>query len=64
MKLTKGSDLSCEQRKEVTSAFRLLQRYHNVDVAYFWILDHAFYIRKDGKLSRKHNHCEPAYLAD
>jgi hypothetical protein len=29
-----------------------------------WIAYHAFYVNKDGTLSRKHNHAEPAYLAE
>jgi hypothetical protein len=28
-----------------------------------WLTDHAFYIRKDGQLASKPNHCEPASLA-
>jgi hypothetical protein len=29
-----------------------------------WAKDHAFYIRKDGKLDERHRHCEPAFMAD
>jgi hypothetical protein len=28
-----------------------------------WLRCHAFYITARGKLSARHNHCEPAYLA-
>jgi hypothetical protein len=29
-----------------------------------WLADHAFYVNKDGTLSERYNHCEPAYMAD
>ncbi len=29
-----------------------------------WLRDHAFYITTAGRLSARHRHCEPAYLAD
>lgn len=29
-----------------------------------WLTEHAFYINKDGRLSDRPGHCEPAYMAD
>jgi len=29
-----------------------------------WLAQHAFYVNKDGQLSRKHRHCEPAFMVE
>jgi hypothetical protein len=29
-----------------------------------WLAEHAFWFTSGGKLSQKHNHCEPEYMAD
>jgi hypothetical protein len=29
-----------------------------------WLAAHAFYVTRDGRLSSRHNHAEPAYLAE
>lgn len=29
-----------------------------------WLQRHAFYVTAKGKLSVRHRHCEPAFLAD
>lgn len=29
-----------------------------------WLREHAFYVTAAGGLSARHNHCEPAFLAD
>lgn len=29
-----------------------------------WLLGHAFYIRKDGRLAARPNHCEPAWMTE
>jgi hypothetical protein len=29
-----------------------------------WANNHAFYIRKDGKLDERRRHCEPVFMAD
>ena len=29
-----------------------------------WLREHAFHVTAKGRLSARHDHCEPAYLAD
>ena len=29
-----------------------------------WLAEHAFYVNRDGRLSRRHKHCMPHYMAD
>ncbi len=75
MKLVKGSDLNAAQRQEVLNAFGY--RFMNTTIYPKdepvmarsqhdgqWLEQHAFYIRKDGHLAHKPNHCEPVFLAD
>lgn len=68
MKLVKGANLTQSQREKVLSAFvhRHLAigegKYYKTEQD--WILDHAFYFRKDGELPLKPKHCEPAFLGD
>ena len=80
MKPTKGENLSPEQIKHVKSAYGYRWTIQNENRARNWLgesaptialiddeqwtKEHAFYFRKDGKPSRKHNHCVPAYMAD
>jgi hypothetical protein len=77
MKLTKGANLSPEQIAEVKRAF-IYRHTIEHQSAYRgesgqrtqtdaeWIAAHAFYIRRDGRLSQaiQHARCEPHYLAD
>lgn len=64
MQLISGSKLSDAQRREVLAVYvhRHLDTTSKSDAE--WIAKHAFYITKAGRLSRKHNHCEPAFLAE
>jgi hypothetical protein len=75
MKLVKGSDLSKKLQAEVKGAFvhRLTVEngypQHNPCKATIeaisdseWLANTAFWVTVTGKLSRKHKHCEPAYL--
>ena len=68
MKLVKGSELNDSQRRQVYAAY--VNRFHAIGTGKYyatdndWLVDHAFYFTKEGKLSRNHNHCEPHYLAD
>jgi len=79
-KLIKGENLSPEQIKEVKAAFinRFTSDFrpqwanredcktcvptHRSDEE--WIIDHAFYFRKDGSLASTHRHCVPVYMAE
>ncbi len=72
--LIKGSNLSTDQRNQVLQCFC----HRNTIEHPFprsggfgqgtdneWIADRAFYFVKDGsRLSARHRHCEPAYLAE
>lgn len=68
MKLVKGKDLSDAQRQEVMRAF--VHRGYSIGVGKHyatddaWIIDHAFYMTKSGRLSLRAVRCEPHYLAD
>lgn len=78
-KLVKGRDLTPDQVSQVKRAFIYRLTVENgypkrnptgasvpavTDAQ--WIDDHAFYITKEGKLSRARgeNHCEPAFMAE
>lgn len=76
MKLIAGYNLTQAQREQVLRRYtnrytgehvptwadtNKFQPTHQTDIE--WVNDHAFYIRKDGKLSNLHKHCEPVYLA-
>lgn len=72
--LIKGDKLTDKQRQTVLRAFvhrnTVEHPYHlsggngkQTDAEY--LSEHAFYFVKDGsRLSVRHQHCEPAYLAD
>lgn len=76
--LIKGENLNEQQRRIVLSAYvyrntienRINSERINPNVKITltdkdWIKTKAFYFIKDGsRLSGKHKHCEPAYLAD
>jgi len=68
MKLIKGKDLTSDQLRQVLSAY--VHRFHAIGPDKFyktekdWILDHAFYFTKQGRLSNRHKHCEPAFMAE
>lgn len=80
MKPTKGENLTPEQIKQVKSAYGYRWTIQNENRARMWIgnsvptmsliedeqwiKEHAFYFRKDGKLSKNHNHCVPVWMAD
>ena len=78
-KLIKGENLTTEQKKEVKAAFinRFTSEHrpawanrsdclsfptHGTDEE--WIIDHAFYMTKGGKLDKNHRHCEPSYMTE
>ena len=68
MKLIKGENLDATQRIQVFASF--VNRHHSIGKGKYyatdndWLVDHAFYFTKDGRLSAKHNHCEPHFMAD
>jgi hypothetical protein len=68
MKLIKGENLTRQQVTEVKA--RYVNRFLAIgDGKYYrdeesWIKDHAFHVRKDGKLSNRHHRCEPAFMGD
>ena len=77
MKLIKGENLTVEQIKEVKRRFVHRLTFENgcpkrntckATIPYIhddqWIREHAFYVKSNGDLSNKPNHCEPHYLAD
>lgn len=63
-RLLKGTMLSDEARREVLAGYvhRRLDTRFTTDAD--WLAAHAFYVRRDGKLSRAHRHCEPAFMAE
>lgn len=67
MKLIKGASLAHKQLAEVKSryAYRFVaigkDKYYATEQD--WIINHAFYVNKDGTLSNKHKHCEPVSMA-
>ena len=77
MKLVKGDALSAEARQQVLAAYvyRLTMengyparnpcgaRVPPISDAQ-WLAEHAFYIRKDGRLAGNRHHAEPSFLAD
>lgn len=79
-KLIKGENLTARQIQEVKSAFGYRWTIENMPRAKQWhgehaptieptsdaqwIKEHAFYIRKDGKLASTPRHCEPAFMAE
>lgn len=62
--LKKWQDLTEDTQRNVKNAF--VHWKHDTTSKTFeeWANEHAFYVRKDGKLDSRHNHCEPSYLAD
>lgn len=66
MKLIAYKDLTQSQIREVKNQFvnRFIaigkDKYYPTESD--WMSNHAFYVRKDGHLSAKHNHCEPAWM--
>ncbi len=79
-KLIKGNQLSQKTRQEVLRAYiyrwtsendRRASAYATLSTPTIplqtdeeWLAEHAFYVNKDGSLSRNHSHAEPAFLAD
>lgn len=72
MKLVKGNELSNELKQQVLAAY---VHRNTVEHPYpiaggkqltdnEWLANNLFYITKAGKLSLKHSHCEPEWLAD
>ena len=77
MKLTRGDKLTPEQRAAVLRVYVYRLTTENgyaqrnpcrARVPAIsdeqWLREHAFYVTKDGHLSNRHGHCEPAYLAE
>lgn len=75
--LIRGENLNEQQRREVLAAYvyrntvenRIISERVNPSAEITltdreWIKTKAFYINKDGSLSRKHQRCEPVYMAD
>jgi len=68
MRLIKGENLTEKQLQQVKSAY--VHRFTAIGEGKYykdenaWVKDHAFYFTKGDKLSRKHNHCEPHYMAE
>lgn len=77
IKLTRGTDLLPETRRQVLRAFTYRLTFENgyprrnpckarvepiTDAE--WLAAHAFYTRKDGALDGRMHYCEPAFLAD
>lgn len=64
MRLLHGNLLSDEARREALARFvhRRLDTTCKDDGE--WLAKHAFYVRRDGRLSRAHRHCEPAFMAE
>lgn len=67
MKLVKGTNLTPQQLQEVKACFVHRHLAIGKDKYYYseqdWIINHAFYVRKDGHIANKSNHCEPAFMA-
>jgi hypothetical protein len=63
MRVMHGNLLSDEAKREVFARFvhRHLDTTCKTDAE--WLAAHAFYVRRDGKLSRAHKHCVPAFFA-
>lgn len=64
MQLIKGDYLTDAQRLEVKRAFIHWRYDQTVTTWEEWITKHAFYIRNDGHLASKPNHCMPAVFAE
>lgn len=68
MQLIKGENLTEDMRRQVYAAY--VYRHLGIGPGKHyatdndWLIDHAFYFTKAGRLSNKHNHCEPAFMAD
>lgn len=64
MRLLHGNLLSDEAKRQVLAAYiyRRMDTTSKTDAE--WLAKHAFYVRRDGKLSRAHKHCEPAFMAE
>jgi hypothetical protein len=64
MKLLLYSELDDSQKEEVKRRY-VHWKYDTTSLTFEdWANKHSFYIRKDGKLSNKHKHCEPDFYAD
>jgi len=77
MKLIRGNNLTPLQQKVVLSAYTYRLTTENgypsrnpcgatvpaISDAR-WLKEHAFYITSAGRLSNRHRHCVPAYMAD
>lgn len=63
-RLLLGTMLSDEAKRDVLASFvhRHLDTTSANDAE--WLRNHAFYVRRDGKLSRAHKHCVPAFMAE
>lgn len=63
MRLVKYSNLSFAAKQQVKSAF-VHWKYDTTSKTFEeWANKKAFYVRADGKLSNRHRHCEPAFMA-
>lgn len=77
MRLVKGNELLPSTQRAVLSSFTYRLTVENgypkrnpcgarvpaISDAQ-WLKEHAFYVTKDGRLSRAHRHCEPHYMAE
>lgn len=63
-KLVKWQNIEIKTKREIEA--RYVNWKYDTTVSSFeqWAQQHAFYIRRDGKLDDRYNHCEPDYLAD
>jgi hypothetical protein len=63
-KLVKWQNIENGTKREIEA--RYVHWKYDTTVSNFeqWAQQHAFYIRRDGKLDDRYNHCEPDYLAD
>lgn len=63
-RLIKWANLGDDQQDEARRTF-VHWRYDTTSATFEqWADKHAFYIRKDGHIANKPNHCEPSFLAD
>ncbi len=64
MRLLRGNLLSDHAKREALARFvhRHLNPAYANDAE--WLSAHAFYVRRDGKLSRAHKRCVPAFFAE
>ena len=62
MKAVRGDKLGEAAKRDVLAAY--VHRHLSGQDDETWLREHAFYVRKDGRLSRAHRYAEPACLAD